>query len=556
MSRKKDEGSLSVDASPFKTYDLPPELLALVSKEEIVQNTNVSALDVVSTWLGQSAPTVSEKQNCQNMLGGRMDKKTTEELFFCAKLACIAYSMPYFMSAISTHLHFRNSNFWKYLGTLVAESTFVAYDTMDRILEDKANHIQLPRDAQLAGFYVRSPIKIWNTRNVRVYDIPKWADRMELLKYKITGNVNVYILRQNFETYYECYVLFRGTSNEFNSLPQYGKGMQNTQLYSIPCFDPLTGTVHETGSTSKPLFFEVYSQMVLDVMPHIMQCLTWLQAMDEKCRRVVVSGHSMGAAMVQHFCYILKHKDPQLWTKTFFRSYAAPMTGNYAAVKQLEQWIIDSKQANKYIEVINKDDFVNIQFNMGGKEGIKTAVREGSKTTAAWLLQSYLHDAEKTKTTKYYAELIKSNPEVAFSAFMRGALTSQMQHLPKDKRAAFRLGQRAEEIKLWQTSAINHLYKGTLKLFYCERNVDWKTEYFGKSHANYMDINMNILWSVLRSYEDGLYKYYAKHGLQTNNNLHILPLFPAKDLAGAEALVKDYEPLTDHVRVVRKKRSD
>jgi len=536
---------------PFKTYDLPPELLKLVSKEDIVENIHVNYFEVITTWLKQSAPTVYDKQKCRDMLGGKTDFETKQELYLGAKLACTAYAMPYFMSAVSNHLHFRNDNFWKYLGTLVAESTFLGYENMDGILEDKIQNIPLPKDAQVAGFYIRTPIKVWNTRNHRVYEIPKWGHRQELLKYKVIGNVNVYVLRQNFKDHYECYILFRGTCSEFNAIPQYGEGMKNTQLYNIPHFDPITGKDYKEGSETEPLFFSVYSQMVLDVMPHIFQALQWLKAYEPKCSRVVAAGHSMGGALVQQFCYLLKIKDAKLWDKTFFRSYAAPMTANHAAVLRMEQWIIDSKQNDKYLEVINRDDFINIQYKMGGKDAIKEAVREGSKSTAAWLLQTYMENGGKQQKSPEKMEmfqLFQQFPELAFSAFIYGSLRSQMNHIPEDKRLAFRLGQRPEECKLWKTGTLNHVYKNTLKLYYCERNIDWKTEYFGKSHSDYMDMNMSILWSVLRSYEDALYKYYAKNGLQSNNNLQIVPLFPNADMPDAQKLVDEYKDDLKRIR--------
>lgn len=101
--------------------------------------------------------------------------------------------------------------------------------------------------------------------------------------------------------------------------------------------------------------------MVQDAMPHIEQCLEWLDASSEMCKRIVVSGHSMGGALVLNYAYLMRASDHRWWPKTVFRSFAAPMSCNDAAVLRMEQWIIDSMTPNKFLEVVNTDDFINIQ---------------------------------------------------------------------------------------------------------------------------------------------------------------------------------------------------
>lgn len=573
--------SVNPVTSIFNPRDLPKELIEGVDiKEDIVDAAQIDAFQILSSWLNHKYPTMLSKQDCRDVINNRSyssNSDTEKEIFFGAKLSLIAYSMPFYFPQICTHLHMRNDQFVNYLEGFVAESAFLAYQNMDMILEGDLNMIALPPDTQVSGFYVRTPIQIWNRQKRRVYKIPSWEKRDRLLKTLIIGNVNVYVLRRNLEDGYECYVLFRGTSNEFNAIPQYGDRMTNTQLYRVPMYDPSENKFYETGSQSVPLFYYYYSDMIDNVMPHIVQCLDWLHASDPGCQRIVVAGHSMGAALTLTFCYLWKLRHPDLWAKTFFRSYASPICCNDAAVMMMEQWMIDSMQPDKFLEVVNTDDFVNVQYLLGGKKGLKNAIKSGTNSIGSWLVSNYMTDtfpprAEEPvqdpdpdpKTKKAHESENKSEnksetsgdssmiqrmmriiqvyPEIAFSAFMNGALTSQIQNVPDEKKAGFRIGQRKEEIKLWGSRALKSTYNNTLKLFFCQRRINWNTEYLGKSHSNYVDINMNIFWAPLRMYEDHLYRYYASHSLRHNNRLRVVGMFPATDVRQAGQLIEAYSP--------------
>lgn len=540
----------------FKPQDLPKELTDGMDVEnEVMAAAQIDPAEVILQWVQHQYPTILSKQECEDVLtmqSDRYDKQTFNEIYFGGKLALLAYAMPYFLQRITTKVHMKNNQFLRFIESFVAESTFLSYKNMDQILEGFTKSLTFPVDAQLAGFFVRTPIQLWDQRLKPVYSIPPWEARTQLLDYFVTGNVNFYVLRRNLERGFECFVLFRGTSNEFNGIPQYGRKMSNTQLYRVPQYDPIENKLYPDGSKSVPLFHQNYTDMVQNAMPHILQCLEWLNASSDLCERVVVAGHSMGGAMTLAFCYLLKHHQPKLWDKCQFRSYAAPMSCNDAAVLMMEQWIIDSMTPNKFLEVINTDDFVNIQYLLGGKRGLKQAVHEGTNRVGSWLVSSYwnhhgradmpIPDVKDEDTVQRMLRIIQLYPEITLSAFMNGALQSQIHNIPDQREAGFRMGQRREEASMWGSPALKATYNGTMKVFFCRRHIQWQSEYIGKSHSNYVDLNMNILWAPLRLYEDNIYKFYAKNGLKQHNELRIVGLFPQDDVKHAEKLIADYHP--------------
>ena len=546
----------------FNPRHLPPELMESVDLNVVAKNIDLNAVDIFDAFWHRRGPTLTQTHTCVDMINGKSDeydKTTWNDIQFSAKLASVAYSMPFFFPQISDHLHYKNYNFFKYMSSFVSESTFLANDQMDKMMRDEVKKIMLPDDAQMAGFYIRTPIRIWNKSGERIYTIPDWDHRKQLLADHVVGNVNIYVLRKNTPTGFECYILFRGTSNEFNAIPQYGEKMKNTQVYRFPDYDPIEKTYHHKGSETIPLFYPLYSEMIDDAMPHILKCLEWLKVGDSTCERIVATGHSMGGALVTHFCYHLKMENPLLWRKTYFRTFAAPMSCNHAAVVRMEQWIIDSHQPNKFIQMINRDDFINIQPRLGGKEGVAASVKQGTSSVAAWLIQAYFSSGRLPKLTRdekqsdQILQIAKTYPHATLSAFLQGALNAQITNAFADKRAAFRLGQRREEIQVWKTPELKDLYQNTLKLYFCERNIDWNSEYVGKSHGEYSDTNMGTFWAPTKLKEDDIYKYYAKHGLKVNNNLHILCLFPERDLHEALALVAKYEPIHKVARATKEK---
>lgn len=62
---------------------------------------------------------------------------------------------------------------------------------------------------------------------------------------------------------------------------------------------------------------------------------------------------------------------------------------------------------------------------------------------------------------------------------------------------------------------------------------------------------MSILWAPMRMYEDGLYRYYARHGLQHHNSLRIVGMFPELDRERVESLVAGYHPPEEPPRMLR-----
>lgn len=539
--------------SIFNPEDIPENILNRLEIEtELKNEAKINTFEVINTYLHHKYPTLTKKQDCKDVISGRSeesDRATQVEIYKGSLLALIAYAMPYYMPQISLNIHQKNSHFMDYLASYVSESTFIAYRHTDTVLEKEITHMSIAPESQMAGFYIRTPIEIWKNKKP-VYKIPDWDHRGELLNYIVSGNVNVYVMRHNLKDGYECYVLFRGSSNEFNAIHQYGSQMQNTQIYNIPKYDPVEEKFYPEGSNTVPLFHDIYIDMVNNVLPHILQCLDWLAALDPACKRIVVSGHSMGGSLVLNYCYLLKLHHPKWWDKTEFRSYAAPMCCNDAAVLQIEQWLIDSMHPNKFIEVINTDDLVNLQYMLGGKKGVKESIQKGTNQVGNWMVSNYwaMHHRKDDSappsdgTVDRMMRIIQVYPEIAFSAFLYGALESQVKNVPEQKEASFRLGQREEEIKLWESRSLKNAYNGTMKLFYCKRRVDWKSEYIGKSHSNYVDINMSILWAPLRMYEDHLYLYYSKHSLKYNNSFILLPIFPEDDLKHIEPLVQAYKP--------------
>ena len=94
---------------------------------------------------------------------------------------------------------------------------------------------------------------------------------------------------------FELYVLFSGTSNEFNAIPQYGKNFKNTQIFRYPEFSLDKWEFNLGGSDTEPLFYYYYSSMIKS---HIYACLSQLGIECTNFKRIVVSGHSMGGGLV------------------------------------------------------------------------------------------------------------------------------------------------------------------------------------------------------------------------------------------------------------------
>jgi hypothetical protein len=556
MIRTKRVPKLASASNPsrqlFNPKDLPKELVeGMDIQSDIANAATIDPKEILLSWVEHRYPTITGQQECEDVITTTNSKHNThthEEILFGGKLALLGYALPYFMQRVASQMHLKNHQFSRYLESFVAESTFMAYQNMDSLLDPKTSgeqSILMPAQSQACGFYIRTPIQIWDADRKPVYTLPAWENRTQLLNYFVAGNVNCYVLRQHTETGFECSVLFRGTSNEFNGLHQYGWRMGNTAVYQVPQYDPVENKFYADGSNTTPLFYWYYMEMLENIMPHILKCLEWLKAYDPACERILVTGHSMGGALTLACCYMLRQKQHPLWDKCQFRSYAAPMSCNNAAVLRMEQWIIDSKQPNKFIEVINTDDFVNIQYLLGGKQGLQESVRHGTNRLGMWIVSTYWDkhgQVASNDASQRILRILQLYPEIAASAFLNGAINSQIDLVPTQRSAAFRAGTREEELKMWGSTALKETYNGTLKVFFCKRYIQWQSEYIGKSHSNYVDLNMNILWAPLRMYEDNMYRFYAEHGLKVHNKLRIIPMFTATDMETAEKYIRAYHP--------------
>jgi len=531
----------NISSAMFNVEDLPTDLVGKITVDQIMSSFKLDASGLIDGVFLQEHVDLGESQTCTEVIGvDKNDAETMKELDLGCKLSFLAYGLPYFVANLSDRLHYRSSAITSYASTLVSESSFIALQQMEDILAHEIHALTLASNPQFSGFYIRTATRIWNKQRKRIYKIPKWENRLKLLNCHIIGNVNLYVLRKNTSSdKYECYVMFRGTTNEFNGIPQYGKNMRGTQMYSIPTYDPIEKKTYPNGSETIPLYFPLYTDMVNDAIPHIFQCLEWLHAMDKSCERILVVGHSMGACLVQQFCFILKHINPAMWDKCFFRGYGSPMICNSSATLKMEQDIIDSKQKNKYLLANNTDDFINVQYKLGGIEGLKFTIGKGINSAITALVSLYISDsatlskssAEKElEHTPTIMRIAKLFPEILVSGFLRGAFTAQITTLTDQKQACCRLGQRKDEEKSWHTINLQEIYANTLKLIYCKRSVNWNEEYIGKSHGSYLNYNMNILWMSTRTYENLLYRKIAQTGLKKNNKLVILPLFPKDDL--------------------------
>lgn len=72
--------------------------------------------------------------------------------------------------------------------------------------------------------------------------------------------------------------------------------------------------------------------------------------------------------------------------------------------------------------------------------------------------------------------IVQMYPEISMSAFLNGALQAQIRNIPEHRQAAFRMGQRQEEADIWGSKSLKETYNGTLKLFFCQRAIEWQSE--------------------------------------------------------------------------------
>jgi hypothetical protein len=503
----------------------------------------VSVRDFMSVWLRKN-PTLDTKQDCLEMISGKLSAELLAEIRFAAKLSLIAYAMPENFVSIASQFHLTNAKFVDYFAQITNDASYTAhvFANMDDIIDNKVTEIKLPEDNQIAGFYVRTPIRMWNRKHERVYRVPKWEKRDDLLKYLVIGNVNVYVMRKNLVDGFELYVLFRGTSNEFNGVPQYGVNMHNTQIYHLPDFNFETQTFYKQGSDTVPLFYFYYCNMILDVKQYIYAALEQLGVESALCKRVLVVGHSMGAGLAVTFAWISRFDKPHWWHLFQFREFAAPLCCNDTAVRILEQWVIDSQTKYKLIETINRDDIANVQYMFGGEAGFLSSLQAGTSAVLAWIVKHHSENIDATQTPIQNAlRMYQLHPDAMIAMFLNSAAESQSQKVPDDKKLGFRMGQRKPESKLYGTRALHKLYQDSLNIVFCSRRFLDSEEYTGRSHVDYADLSMDVFWVPLRVYENTLYRFYSHHDLKKRNRLRIVPMFSERDLEAAIKFKEDHQ---------------
>lgn len=516
---------------------LPPELMNVIEKNGI----HLDPLNVAERWLRRSYQ--DPGQGCREFISGRdMSAEAKTELEWGAKLSSIACAFPDQLAKLSTRLHLSPELFNAFTNSLVAGTTLTASHSMNRILSGREDEVILPHDAKLAGFFIRTPLRIWNHEGVSVDTIPAWKDRSDLLQHFVVGGNTFWVLRSNTSNGYECQVLFRGTSSEFHAVPEYGAHGQGTQVFSIPTYDPKTHTVMPEGSDTVPLLSLLHATCIADLRSHLFQCLEWLGANEIECQRVLFVGHSMGAALVQTLAYQMAQEEHPLWKKSFFRSYAPPMCSNASAVAELEHQVIQTGQKWKYMEMVNRDDVVNVLYRFGGAKGFEEALDSGSESVAAWLMDGLHWTASKAEMTTRVTEALRLYPELAAAIFVRGFMASQVTRTAEDRRAGFRPGMRKEEVVYAGLPQLRRTFGDTMGVWFCHRPIEWSTEYLGKSHSYYGEINFTVFWVMCREYENELYHRYHHRTLHYHpqDRVLIVPCMNERDRGQVKDWLKEY----------------
>jgi len=522
---------------------LPPELMVVIEKDGI----HIDPAQVLSQILSYKNPWAAV--GCSEFITGTPMGDTLAELQWAVKLCAMACCMPSQLPQIASYLTLAVDQFNNYMSSLVAQSAQMAYDFMNEALEQKQTNVTMTRDAQVAGFFLRTPVRCYNKDRKPILDIPSWNDRDKLLHYFVIGPISCYVLRQNTSAdQFECYVLFRGTTTEFSAVGEYGWNGKGTQVFCAPNYDLANETAYPEGSATVPLVSFMYATALADIRPHIFQCLERLGSSDDKCKRVLFVGHSMGAALAQLMAYQMAQEQHPLWKKSFFRCFATPLCCNDAAVSRFEHWVIESGQKYKYMEVVNTDDVVNVQYKFGGAEGFQAALTAGSEAVAAWLLSHLPWSIVKDEMISRIVRSLQMYPELAAAVFVQGFMRSQVSTVSRDPAGAFRPGMRMAELVYARLPQLKKTYNQTMAIWFCNRRVDFKSEYLGKCHSHYLNINMSIFWSSCREYENKLYRHYHETTLATHpSQLVLVGCFNERDLLHVKPWMDQYrqQPLPE-----------
>jgi len=426
--------------------------------------------------------------------------------------------------------------------------------------------------SELSGFMVRTPLRVYHdAEGGRQWELPPWSSRHDLLDRYVTGGNTAYVMRRNLDGGgHECVVMFRGTVSDLNGIHQYGRYMGNTQAFRKPDYDPVSNRFVRGGSRSVPLFMYCYASMADDLKPHIYQMLRWLGAHQRECRRILWCGHSMGGAMVNMMCYLLRHDDPAMWHRSEFRAFGSPMVGNRASVRVMSQWMEDAGTRSRYLEVVNTDDFVNMNYQGGGPEGLKISLSRGKMSLLAWLttyreqLEQALPVSEVEGLPSPVDRMIRVTqvlPDAAAAAFSRGVMEMQGKMIVQDGRAAHRMGMvlptTASQVSQGvgddpdyeddddiRPAAPARRVDGirAIALVSCSRVMGHRGEFLDKSHLQYMDLETGPFSSSHRRVEMFMYEKLHSVGLgHPVNRLVVVPLAMSPDWAGAHVLARRHE---------------
>lgn len=468
----------------------------------------ISPHDFLALWLTRE-PTTETKQDCLFSNNGTIPQELLVDILHAAKLALIAYAMPMLLPMINNSFHQPNMEFMRdfELTNMDPEFQAMMFQRMNEILDRKIDRIHLHHEESF-GYYIRTPIRIWRD-NKRIYHIPSWEEKDQLIDDLIIGNNNCYVLKSISG---EIRILFRGTSNEFNAIPQYGKQLSKTQIFHLPDYCIDTNEFFPNGSEEVPLFYFYYWTMVRDLLPFILQAISQLG----QFTRIIVTGHSMGGGLTITFAYMLKLMRPDLFSNCVFRTFASPLCCNDAASVRLTQWM---EFPHQFIDVVNYDDFVNVQYMFGGQQAFQESMEAGVSSVLAWLVKSGLnkrHRSESSDWLKQALQSIRLNTDVVMALFLNQASVRQ----PR---------------KASHSSHPRRLtHQSNVDIVFCKRRYYPAEEYLGRAHDEYMNVSMALFWTPLRLYENALYNDYFEHSLKRRNHLILLPIGDVEEMREVE----------------------
>ncbi len=511
-----DKDALEAGIHALDLHPSDPSLLDPMNPQ------NRSLPEILRTWLTTKSSNTAYREDCVIMPNGRSAKKPVlDELWFAVKLAFIAYACPLFMREIAQNLHQRNHHLTLYMQGVVVQEALRARAHMVQVVRGVpgADLVILNDDNQLAGFYLRTKVRMWDDDGHPT--VAAFVDREALRRKVVVGNNNVHVLRHNLRgNEFELFVLFRGVSSDFHGAFHFGAGLKNTQVFRVPEVNLVTQVIRPGGSCVEPLFHFYYALAILDVRLQVYRLLDTLGA--SGATRILVCGHSMGGGLTTAFAFLCRKERPDLWEKCQFRAVAAPMCCNKVAVTELEDWVQKSNDKMKFLQVINSDDFVNMHHKLAGVDGVNHALRSGASSFVTWALDQHrnimLHRG-KGGLMKNAETLIQMYPEGAAASFVRGVNDSQSKEPDTIASAAVRM-------------------RGTA-LILCKRRMQWRNEYFGRGHMIYLDINMNVLHAHLRSFEDEVFQRFAQKGLLRHNETRLVAMFAKQDQANVGRIVEN-----------------